>query len=269
MLWISSRSYWFGLASHFLLLGGVFTLIACQGPPAQVAPPAKAFSEGRKLTYQVTQVTPGSQQAQLDTMVLTSFGPSLNWGVDTFRTAHFALITRQTKLGYSYDAHAAPHDFSGVIEHDSLLWLHPPREEAYSILELSPFPYIQLPAKTGHRWTWDLMVNEKWGNPKWATWQGNIQVRSQYEVVGQRELRTPLGSLPCWLVRAHASSSVGNSSLDLWYHPAYGFVQLDYRTLNGTRFIFKLVAESLEHPAKPLPLPNSLLFVPLMSARSG
>lgn len=235
--------------------------MACQEQPVQVSPPTKAFVEGRKLTYQVTQIAPGSQQAQLDTMVLTSFGPDLDWAVDTFRTAHFDLITRQTKLGYSYDAHATPHNFSGVIEHDSLLWTHPPREGAYAILELSPFPYIQLPAKTGHRWTWDLMVGDHWGNPKWATWRGAIQVRSQYQVVGQRALRTPLGLLQCWLVRARASSPVGNSSLNLWYHPAHGFVQLDYHTINDTRFIFKLVAESIEPTVKPFPLPNYHLSV--------
>ncbi|OGX81635.1 hypothetical protein BEN47_19070 [Hymenobacter lapidarius] len=239
-----------------MLLGGVSLLMACQEQPVQVPIPAKAFREGRKLTYQVAQVALGRQQAQLDTVVLTSFGPDLDMGVDTFRTAQFALLTRQTKLGYSYDAHAAPHNFSGVIEHDSLLWLHPPRQGAYAVLELSPFPYIQLPAKLGHRWTWDLTVGEQWGNPQWATWQGNIQMRSQYQVVGQQELRTPLGLLPCWRVRAHASSPVGNSSLDLWHHPAHGFVQLDYRTINGTHLIFKLVAESVEHPVKPFSLPN-------------
>lgn len=253
---VLSFYFQFRLGYHYGLFGAVSTLLACQTQTPQVAPPANAFREGHQLTYQVARVAPGSQQVQLDTLVLTSFGIDSNWEVDTFRTAHFALRTRQTKLGYSYDAHATPNSFSGVIEHDSLLWSHPPRNGDYAILELSPFPYIQLPAKIGHQWTWDLTVGDYWSNPQWATWRGQIQVRSQYQVVGKQVLHTPLGLLSCWLVRARASCPAGNSSLDLWYHPAYGFVQLDYHTITGTRLTFKLVGERMEQSTQPFLLPN-------------
>ncbi|MBW3129437.1 hypothetical protein [Hymenobacter profundi] len=113
-----------------------------------------------------------------------------------------------------------------------------------------------MPARTGHQWTWDLTVGDSWSNPQWATWQGRIHVRSQYRVVGKQVVLTPLGSLCCWLVRAHASCPVGNSSLDLWYHPAYGFVQLDYHTITGSRLTFKLVGERMEQSIRPFPIPN-------------
>jgi hypothetical protein len=249
-------SHWFRFATCSALLGGIALLLACQAQPVRVAAPANAFRKGRQLTYQVRQLALGRAHAQVDTVVLTSFGPALQWGVDTFQTAHTTLLIRQTKLGYSYRAHAAPTTFSGVIEHDSLLWSHPPRAGAYARLELSPFPYIQLPVRVGHHWSWRLMVGHQWGNPAWATWRGNMEVTSHYQVVGQQALRTPLGVLPCWVVRAQARCQVGTSSLTLWYHPAYGFVQLDYHTIDRTRFTFKLVGEGMDYPPEPLPLPS-------------
>lgn len=247
---------WFRFATRSTLLGAIALLLACQAQPVRVAAPANAFRKGRQLTYQVRQLAFGKGHAQVDTVVLTSFGPDPQWGVDTFRTAHTTLLIRQTKLGYSYHAHTAPTTFSGVIEQDSLVWCHPPRAGAYARLELSPFPYLQLPAKAGQHWTWRLLVGDQWGNPAWATWRGNIEVTSHYQVVGQQALPTPLGILRCWVVRAQAKSPVGTSSLVLWYHPAYGFVQLDYQAIDRTRFTFKLVAQAMAYPPEPLPLPG-------------
>jgi hypothetical protein len=184
-------------------------------------------------------------------MILTSFGLHQQHTVYAFPTGHTTLQMEQINLGYSYGTHASTRNFSGVFDHDSLLWMHPPRNGAYAILELSPYPYIQLPARAGHQWTWDLEVGDSWSSPQWATWQGLITIHSQYKTVGQQELSTPLGSLRCWLVRAHTSSPAGNSALDLWYHPAYGFVQMKYRDIKNNQFIFKLLSASMEHLPEP------------------
>jgi hypothetical protein len=227
-----------------LLAWGVLVLLSCQAQSAPASLPAQVFARGRKLTYLVSRVAAGSPQAQPDTMVLTSFGLHQKHTVYDFPTGHTTLHMEQINLGYSYGAHASINSFSGVFDHDSLLWMHPPRDGAYAILELSPYPYIQLPAGTGHQWTWDLEVGDNWSNPKWAIWRGLIRVRSQYKIMGQQELSTPLGLLRCWLVQARASSPVGGSALDLWYHPAYGFVQMKYRDIKNNQLTFKLLSMS-------------------------
>ena len=235
-----------------LLAWGVLALLACQAQSAPAYLPAQIFARGRKLTYLVSRVAAGSQQVQPDTMVLTSFGLHQKHTVYDFPTGHTTLHMEQINLGYSYGTHASVNSFSGVFEHDSLLWMHPPRNGAYAILELSPYPYIQLPARAGHQWTWDLEVGDNWSNPQWATWRGLIRVRSQYKIMGQQELSTPLGLLRCWLVRAQTSSLVGSSVLALWYHPAYGFVQMEYRDIKNNRLTFKLLSASMERlPESP------------------
>jgi len=245
---------------RYCWLSFVVTLLACQSQPTQIALPTQIFVKGRKLTYQVVQTTPTGRQPQVDTLVLTSFGPDRRKIVYTFPTAHYTLHAEQINLGYSYDAHSAPNNSSGVFEHDSLLWIHPPREGVYAVLELSPYPYVQLPAKIGHQWSWELGVGDQWGNPQWVTWRGDIQVKSQYQITGQQWLTTPLGALHCWVVRAQASSPVGTSSLDMWYHPAYGFVRLNYLTVQGKSVNFNLVASTVVPAVESPQPPNYQLY---------
>jgi len=150
-----------------------------------------------------------------------------------------------------------------------LLWIPPPREEGYAVLELSPYPYMQLPARIGHQWSWQLAVGDSWSNPLWATWRGLIQVHSQYRVIKQQWLTTPLGTLQCWAVRAHTSSLAGRSSLDLWYHPAYGFVRLNYRTVQGKSVNFNLVASAIVPATEPFQPPTNQFYqFPALSSKN-
>jgi hypothetical protein len=247
----------------------IATLLACQAQPTQIALPTRIFAKGRRLTYQVIQTTPTGQHPQIDTLVLTSFGPDRRKIIYTFPTAHYTLHAEQINLGYSYNAHTAPNSFAGVFEHDSLLWIHPPREGFYRVLELSPYPYIQLPARLGHQWSWQLEVGDSWSNPLWATWRGLINVQSHYQVLRQQWLTTPLGPLHCWVVRAQTSSPVGSSSLDLWYHPVYGFVRLNYLTVQGKRVNFKLVAATTVPAVEPFQPPTHHLYhLPALTGKS-
>lgn len=224
-----------------LLASGALGLLACQAQPAPATPPTQIFARGRKLTYLVSRVAANGQPTQPDTLVLTSSGLYRDHTVYDFPTGNTTLHMEQIGLDYSYGTRASTTNSSGIFEHDSLLWMHPPRDGAYRILELSPYPYIQLPARAGHQWTWDLAVGDNWSSPQWATWRGLITIHTQYKTVGQQELNTPLGLLRCWQVQARTSSPVGSSALDLWYHPTYGFVQMKYRDIKDNQLTFKLL----------------------------
>jgi len=215
-------------------------LLGCQGPVQQTASPTqgKIFVRGRKFLYAVTHVDPDGHLLSRDTVAITGLG---TWQYDTM----------QFKIGYSYDATAAPSSFSGVMEYDTVLWSHPPRDGQYRILELSPFPYIKLPARKGQRWPWALAVGGQWGDNQWATWQGNMRVTSTYEVTGQQMLATPLGRLPCWVVQAEATCKKGTSTLTSLYNPRYGFVRLAYRNLNNRRVMLNLVAVTTVDTSRP------------------
>jgi hypothetical protein len=140
--------------------------------------------------------------------------------------------TVQMKVGFGYGATVLPRNFAGVVEDDSTLWSHPPRAGEYRVLELSPFPYLKFPLARGKHWTDSLAVGGWYGDPAWAVWQGDMLVRSSYIVQGQQKLQTPFGTLLCWVIQATATCCKGTSTLETWYHPQYGFVRLNYETLN-------------------------------------
>jgi hypothetical protein len=129
-----------------------------------------------------------------------------------------------------------------VLEKDSALWSHPPRDGQYRILQLSSFPYIKLPARQGQRWTWTLAVGGQWGDAQWVTWQDDMLVTSTHQTLGQQVVSTPLGPLSCWVVQACATCKKGTSVLTTFYHPRYSFVRWVYRNLNGSRIALDLVA---------------------------
>lgn len=213
-------------------------LSGCRKQARQAPLQGRVFVRGRKFSYAAAHVGAGGRLLGRDTVAITCLG---KWQYDT----------TQLKLAYSYGAASAPSSFSGVMDYDTVLWMHPPRDWKYRILELSPFPYIRLPARQGQRWQWPLNVGSQWGDTHWATWQGNLRVTSSYTVTGQQQLATPLGRLPCWVVQAEATCLKGTSALTSFYNPRYGFVRLAYRNLNNHRVTLNLVAVTTVETPQP------------------
>jgi hypothetical protein len=232
------KQIWFLL--HLLLLMLV-ALPSCQKKPQQGPTQGRIFVKGRKFIYAATHLAADGRLLSRDTVAITCLG----------RYKPGQYDTTQFKIGYSYDATSAPSSFPGVLENDTVLWSHPPRDGQYRILELSPFPYIKLPARRGQRWRWQLNVGGQWGDKQWATWQGDLSVTSTYEVIGQRQLATPLGRLPCWEVRAQATCLKGTATLTSFYNPTYGFVRLAYRNLDGRRLVLAMVAATTTEARGP------------------
>ncbi|MGI4762692.1 MAG: hypothetical protein ACRYF0_18425 [Janthinobacterium lividum] len=216
-------------------------LLGCQGQAPHLSPHEKIFVRGRKFIYAATHFAPDGRLLSRDTVAITCLGKYKPGQYDT----------TQLKLGYSYNATSAPSSFPGVLENDSTLWIHPPRDGQYSILELSPFPFIKLPARQGKRWRWELAVGSHWGNPAWATWRGDMLVTSIYHVAGRQLVATPLGELPCWVVQAEATCKKGTAALTSFYNPRYGFVRLTYRNLNNRRVTLSLVAVATVDTSQP------------------
>ncbi|WBA44219.1 hypothetical protein [Hymenobacter canadensis] len=232
--------------------GAALGLAACQSPALPTSPPEKIFRKGRQLTYTVAHDV--HQTGGLDSLMLTSFGD--------FKPGEYDPVTTQIKIGFSYDGHSVPGNFAGVIENDTMLWAHPPREGSYAILQLSPYPYIKLPVTEGQRWTWNLTVGSQWGHPNWGTWPGDIVVQSYYHVVGQQTVHTPMGQLRCWLVRAQAHSAAGSSNVDFLYHPTYGFVELNYHTIDGHHTNLSLAKVSMQYKMDYLGASSYQVLVP-------
>lgn len=129
---------------------------------------------------------------------------------------------------------------SGVVENYRNIWMHPPREALFRILELNPFPFIQAPYEVGHTWEWELEVDPKWGDPRWATWEGIITNKYNYKIVESKTIPTAFGDLDCLLIKADATSELGATSMLAAFHPNYGFVDMKFVNIDGSKMSMTL-----------------------------
>lgn len=135
-----------------------------------------------------------------------------------------------------------PLSWSGIVENERNLWMHPNRDCLFQILELNPFPYIQYPIKKGNTWKWRLSIGSQWGDKRWKTWTGGIVNKYKYRITDTDcEVVTPLGTLSCVKVEAVAKSRIGNTYLTAYYNDTYGFVKMDNTNVDGSRFLVDLV----------------------------
>lgn len=124
---------------------------------------------------------------------------------------------------------------SGVVENYKNVWMHPPREALFRILELNPFPFIQAPYEVGHTWDWELDVDNKWGDPRWVTWEGPLTNKYDYKITEKKMVSTAFGELECLVIQSTAKNRLGQSELTANFNVNYGFVNLDFTNIDGSK----------------------------------
>lgn len=216
----------------------------CKSPAEHMQPPPKLFVNGRKFTYKIVNTAQDQDHlTNKSNVVLTCYNKYKPGEYGIFKAGQVGDTT-QINIGWSYDATSEPYWHTGLIENDSILWSHPPREEEFAILELSPFPFIKFPLKLGRHWNDQLEVGPGYGDPKWGVKSIIQQVSSSYQVVGKRTIDTHLGQIECWVIQATALCQQGNSTLELLYSPYHGFVKMSFKTVNNKYLVMELIGTS-------------------------
>lgn len=149
----------------------------------------------------------------------------------------------QTNLKY-YLGDEKTYSMSGGIDNERNLWIHPHRDLYLEILELNPFPYIKAPYEIGTKWKWALQIGNSWQDKRWATWEGDIIVRYNYEIVREEKIETPFGMLNCYVIHGEGNSKLGTTSLESYFHKKYGFVKLNYKNIDGSSTLLTLQRHS-------------------------
>ncbi|MEO0136838.1 MAG: hypothetical protein ABIL86_04820 [candidate division WOR-3 bacterium] len=141
----------------------------------------------------------------------------------------------QIKINWLYKKQKRK-ETTGVIEDSKRIWIHPPREGDFEFTELAPYPEIQKPFKDGKKWKSILKIGEGWGE-----WSG-LTINHSYEIITQADITTPMGNFSnCWQVAAKGESKMGVFTLNLYFHPEYGFVLMEYRKPSGESVVLELV----------------------------
>ena len=124
---------------------------------------------------------------------------------------------------------------SGAIENEGNVWIHPPRDKYFEILELNPFPYIKAPYNIGTKWTWRLDIGDSWADGRWKLWNGSIENKYYYEITGKQTLKMALGEVECFVIESDAKSRIGETKLTAYFNTKFGFVKLNYTNIDGSK----------------------------------
>jgi hypothetical protein len=133
---------------------------------------------------------------------------------------------------------------TGVIDNAKNLWMHPPRQFTFKILQLNPFPFYYLDESVNH-WSWDLETGNPYLDPRWINYKGNIKIHFDYTRQKDEVINSPSGKIKCKVTNGTGTSEFDNTTmktyLKSYYHPTYGFVRLEYTNIDGTRIVIQLV----------------------------
>lgn len=150
----------------------------------------------------------------------------------------------QSVISFSYPSKYRLQQISsqtGLIENEKNVWMHPPRDLLFKILELNPFPFIQRPYKIGNTWEWILSgIVESWGDKRWKTWKGTIQTKCIYIITGHKQTKISLGNVLCWEITSVGKSSLGTTKLVSYFNEQLGFVKMEYVNIDGSQLVLEL-----------------------------
>jgi hypothetical protein len=133
---------------------------------------------------------------------------------------------------------------TGVIDNKKNLWIHPPRQYTFKMLELCPFPFHYLDESI-KKWGWNLGVGGFYLDPRWINQKEKIQINYEYLRGKDETISTPFGKINCKVTNGTAKSELQSGMLRTYlksyYHPNYGFVKLEYTTINGSKIVMDLI----------------------------
>lgn len=150
----------------------------------------------------------------------------------------------QTVIQYDYPTTSGKiwfNSVSGVVDNENNIWMHPPRDKYFRILELNPFPFIKAPYEIGNQWDWTLEIGSSWGDQRWKVWEGQIENRCDYSITEKKKITTKLGEIECFVIESTAKSRIGETMLISYFNPQFGFIKLDYTNIDGSKTILELV----------------------------
>ena len=211
--------------------------------------------EGREMLHQSTET------AGIDHEKAWQFIPALRADEETVRAVQMTVLHgmqgidqikpeyNRTVVQYDYltaDGNARYTEVTGIVENEKNIWMHPPRSKLFRILELNPFPYIQAPYKIGAEWTWTQPIGAFWSDARWKEWKGAVTNTYNYKITDKKMVRTTFGILECYEVTAKAESELGETALTALFNQDYGFVQMNYTNIDGSKMAMELTGRAAE-----------------------
>lgn len=130
---------------------------------------------------------------------------------------------------------------TGLVENEKNIWIHPPRQGAFKVLQLSPFPFIQKPYEVGNEFYWQFTVGEHYSDPRYCAWTGLVKIKNHYTILDNRSMDTPFGQTEIMEIKGVSTSRLGSSQLIAYFSKQFGFIELRYTNIDKSMIEMKLV----------------------------
>jgi hypothetical protein len=232
------------------LLPALFGLLSHWTPLATSTENTPLFQAGRTFTYRATLVGPQGDTISRERVTITPTGQPWKYQKKTQLgvIVRYAYSQQDSLRFLTYPnpltkkpTEPKPYSWvrwleTGAIESPQQVWMHPLRSNQYVSTEIAPHPQVKLDSLAlGGVWHNKTVILMGWG-------AFNGKTSSQYHVVKRETKRYgTLMAADCWFIQAKSQhSQLGTSYLDFYFHPAYGFVELNYRCFDGTSISFVL-----------------------------
>ncbi len=183
-------------------------------------------------SYKVTHVS-SEKKRSVNILYLVCYGTP--WRLDTLN---------QIKVNWapSLDDIFKKTAGTGVIENKLKIWMHPPRNNEFSILEYSPFPYVKFPLQVGREWNWELALGKYWENKSLSVRADDI-MKYIYLIESHEKVKSEFSEkeIDCYKITSKSINERFDSSLTCYFNNDYGFVNLFYKNIDKSELRFELI----------------------------
>lgn len=130
---------------------------------------------------------------------------------------------------------------TGIYEEEECIWLHPPRQDAFSILEYSPWPHICFPVQENPGWNKEFIPGPNWINEKYNIGR-NTKLSFTYKNKGSvvQRLKFLNKEVTCWQIDAVSVKSEYPSSFSGLFNAEYGFIRMEFRNVDHSLITLEL-----------------------------
>jgi hypothetical protein len=229
----------------FLAVVSFYSCTSEEKKSVQVEEPESEFiyRRDRQFTFLASHFDKSGNLTDLDTLFLTTNGKVIN---EQYGQTYSSWTSTGNEFGNGY---------TGITEHDTTVWIHPPRSGRYKKLELSPFPMIKYPLQPGNEWTWSLLVGNHYSIEGFAEWDDktNEEFNSTYKITRKLPLKTPVGMVNCFEIDSSTKSKFERTELKAYFNTDYGFVKLDYKNIDQGRLLMELIEVEYAQSGTKLP----------------
>lgn len=130
---------------------------------------------------------------------------------------------------------------TGAFEEENLIWIHPPREDKFSILEYSPCPFIHFPISANKSWKRELALGEHWANKEHNIKADDI-LKFSYINSGPvaYKLKFKNKEIECWKIEAESINMKDKTSSYSLFNAEYGFVKMSFKNVDNSIITLEL-----------------------------